>query len=385
MGSEMFRKTLFWAHLVSGLIAGLFILTMSVTGVLLTFESQIEDWTVARTIVAPDGAVPLTADRMVTRVLEAGAQAGQTLTLDRDPTAPAGLASGRDNTPLNPYTGAPISGAGETVQAFFEQVTRFHRWLSVSGSTEVGGTLIDASNLLFLFLIVSGLYLWIPPIFRWSRLKLQIFFRRGLPNPQARHYNWHHVFAIWALIPLFFISLSGVVMSYSWANGLVFAAVGEEAPAGRGRPGGNDNALSDEMLAAVIDGAVLSYAALIAQAAVEAPDWNTASIVLPAVDAAYLQLTLDEGNGVQSARRIEFALGRVTGEILSAESGAGGTLGARLRGWFRFVHTGQIYGIVGQTIAGLASLASLILVYTGISLGLRRLRRLWRRSRAVGI
>lgn len=267
------------------------------------------------------------------------------------------------------------------MQTFFGQVTRFHRWLSVSGSTEVGGALIDASNLLFL--IASGLYLWLPPVFRWSRLKLQLFFRRGLPNAQARDYNWHHVFAIWALIPLFFIVLSGVVMSYSWANSLVFAAVGEEAPAGRGRPGGSGSALPDEMQATVLDGEALSYETLVGKAATIAPDWNTASLTLPAPEAAYLQLALDEGNGVQSARRTQFVLDRATGEVVSVGSGPTGTLGARLRGWFRFVHTGQIYGIVGQTTAGLASLAAVMLVYTGISLGVRRLVRMWRRGRAV--
>ena len=35
------RKALFWLHLIAGSIAGLVILTMSLTGVLLTYERQI--------------------------------------------------------------------------------------------------------------------------------------------------------------------------------------------------------------------------------------------------------------------------------------------------------------------------------------------------------
>jgi hypothetical protein len=38
----------------------------------------------------------------------------------------------------------------------------------------------------------------------------------------------------------------------------------------------------------------------------------------------------------------------------------------------RFAHTGEVPGIPGQTIAGLVSLAAVVLVWTGASLTLRR-------------
>jgi uncharacterized iron-regulated membrane protein len=47
--------------------------------------------------------------------------------------------------------------------------------------------------------------------------------------------------------------------------------------------------------------------------------------------------------------------------------------GQRARVWFRFAHTGEQYGIVGQTLAGLASLAACFLAYTGLALAWRRL------------
>jgi hypothetical protein len=36
------------------------------------------------------------------------------------------------------------------------------------------------------------------------------------------------------------------------------------------------------------------------------------------------------------------------------------------------VHTGEVYGLAGQTIAGLASLGGAFLVYNGLSLAWRR-------------
>lgn len=382
-GLKMFRKLIFWSHLALGLTAGVLILVMSVTGVLLTYEPQIEDWAVARAIAAPEGAAPLSPDQLIEKVSAVNTMAGQSLVFDRDSTAPVLLSAGRNSVALDPFTSQPLVGAGEGVKAFFEKVTAIHRWLSPSGPTSAGGAIVDASNLLFLFLVVSGIYLWLPPIFRWTRLKMQLFLRSGLPSPQARHYNWHHVFGAWALVPLFLIVLSGVVMSYPWANRMVFAMVGEEAPAGRGRPGGQVQPLPAEFQGILIEGGPVSYATLLANAATVAPNWNSASISLPATNDRYLQVTMDEGNGAQSAQRTRMVLDRATGEIVSQETGASGSLGSRLRGWFRFVHTGQAYGIVGQTIAGFASLAAMILVYTGMSLGLRRLLRMWSRRKRL--
>ena len=376
----MLRKTLFWGHLIAGFVASLFILVMSVTGVLLTYEAQIVDFSMNRALSIPENAVPLDADAMVSAVLAGGGEPGQSLVLTRETNQFAALVAGRDSVVIDPYTGVPVDGAGAATQAVFSKITALHRWLSMTGPTEVGSALVDASNLVFLFLTASGLYLWLPPAFRWTRLKMQLLFRRGLPSAQARHYNWHHVFGIWALIPLFVITLSGVVMSYSWANTLAFAAVGEQAP--QGRPGGTA-ALPADLQGAVLGESAMPYAALVDAAKKEVPDWREASLVLPVPDAAYVQITMDAGNGVQNFAKTQLVLDRATGDIVSKQSGATGSLGVRLRGWFRFVHTGEIYGIIGQTIAGLASLAAIILVYTGLSLGIRRLARMWRQRRVA--
>jgi uncharacterized iron-regulated membrane protein len=45
-----------------------------------------------------------------------------------------------------------------------------------------------------------------------------------------------------------------------------------------------------------------------------------------------------------------------------------------MRSFMRFAHTGEVAGIVGQTIAGVASLGGCFLVYTGLALALRRFR-----------
>ena len=65
--------------------------------------------------------------------------------------------------------------------------------------------------------------------------------------------------------------------------------------------------------------------------------------------------------------------------MIRTESFATYTRGRQLRTFLRFAHTGEFYGVTGQTIAGLVTLGPTFLVYTGFALALRRLAR-WRRT-----
>jgi uncharacterized iron-regulated membrane protein len=71
-----------------------------------------------------------------------------------------------------------------------------------------------------------------------------------------------------------------------------------------------------------------------------------------------------------------------TAEVAKWEPFSALSTGRQWRSYLRFAHTGEIAGLPGQTIAGLASLGGAFLVYTGISLAIRRLWA-WRARPAV--
>lgn len=60
------------------------------------------------------------------------------------------------------------------------------------------------------------------------------------------------------------------------------------------------------------------------------------------------------------------------GKIVGRAGYADQTTGRKIRTWLRYLHTGQALGWPGQLIAGLASLAGCVLVYTGFALSWRR-------------
>lgn len=377
------RRIFFWAHFAIGLAAGVFILLMSATGVLLTYERQIVAAARNAAVQHEPGSVPLELDALAAAAGAAGALPGSTLTVSRNPAAVVDVAkSRREHIFLDPYTGQVIPDGAAGVEAVFSRVERVHRWLAFTGGrSEAGAAVNDAANLLFGLLLISGAVLWWPRKWKWPLLKTQLFFRRGLPNAKARHYNWHHVLAVWAFLPLMAIVVSGVVFSYGWANSLVYAAFGER-PAARGGPQAGRSVQLDEARPAEVTSPAASLDRLAAQATEGFGNWRRLVIVLPAADAETVGMTVDWGNGIQASKTRTVTLARDGHGRIGAPMAVASSSGQKARRFLRFLHTGEIYGAIGQTVAGLASLAAVVLVYTGLSLAVRRLGRMRRSARS---
>ena len=359
--------------------AGVVILMMSVTGVLLAYQRQIERWADTRgyavTRPSPDAA-RMPVETLLARVRERQPAPPTALTVYSDANAPAAVSfPGGRSLFVNPYTGEVFGEGSPRVRAFFRSVTDWHRWLGAAGENRAAARAVTgALNLVFLFIVASGFYLWWPR--RWTRnsVRAVAWFRRGLGG-KARDFNWHNVIGFWSALPLFVVVLSGVVISYTWASNLVFRLAGEEPPAqlqrgappggGPGQPQGQQGA---NAAALALDG----LEALLARAERQVEGWRSISVQLPQKPDAPVTFAIDRGNGGQPHLRSQLTLDRATGEVVRWEPAANNTFGRRLRSWLRFAHTGEVYGLAGQTVAALASLGGAFLVCTGLSLAWRR-------------
>ena len=119
-----------------------------------------------------------------------------------------------------------------------------------------------------------------------------------------------------------------------------------------------------------------------ARAGLQVPDWTTISLRLPDNSTGPLTLSIDRGNGGRPDLRSQLTLDRARGEIVRWEPFSSYNRGRQLRAWARFSHTGEAGGVLGQTLAAMVSLGASLLVFTGLSLGVRRLLA-WR-GRAPG-
>ena len=169
------RSVLFWLHLTCGVVAGVVILIMSVTGVLLTYQRQITAWADTRGYHIEPGPPRLSPDAIVARVAELRPDLSPTAVMVRsEPTAPVSLTVGTGRQLfVDPYTGAVLGeGNGQGVRAFFRVMVEWHRYVAASGASRpLGRAVTDASNLAFLFIVVSGLFLWWPRSWKWATLR----------------------------------------------------------------------------------------------------------------------------------------------------------------------------------------------------------------------
>jgi uncharacterized iron-regulated membrane protein len=372
----MLRSTIFWIHLVCGVTTGVVVLMMSVTGVLLTYERQILAWAEGVELPAPaPGARRLALEDLVAAAkLSRPEFNATTIVLRNEPGAPVTLAAGRSGSLLvDPYSGHAREPGAQQLRRFFAATTGWHRWFNAAGdSRAIPRAITGASNLAFLFLILSGMYLWLPRTFKWAMFKARLLFSAENTTSKARDFNWHHVFGIWSAIPLAVVVATATVFSYPWANDLVYRVVGEEPPRSGGGPAGARPAplVESPSGTAIMR---LGYDALLARAA-ERGDWRTLTLNLPTDPAApTVRIGIDQGNGGQPYLRHTLTLDAATGDVVTYAPFSSQTTGQKARSWIRFLHTGEALGLLGQTIAGLVSLTSVIMVWTGLALAWRRL------------
>lgn len=118
-----FRKVIFWAHLVAGLVAGIVVLIMSVTGVALMYERQMLEWADKKQVVVPAGAERLSLEALIARVRATETNAPTAITLAANPAAPTQIAFGREKTlHINPYTGESLGEGAKGIRAFFQSM-----------------------------------------------------------------------------------------------------------------------------------------------------------------------------------------------------------------------------------------------------------------------
>jgi uncharacterized iron-regulated membrane protein len=82
--------------------------------------------------------------------------------------------------------------------------------------------------------------------------------------------------------------------------------------------------------------------------------------------------TLDAGLRGRPQLRSTSTVDKATGSVIKAERFEDFDPGLRACLWMRMVHTGEYHGFSGQTVAGIASVACVILVWTGFALTRRR-------------
>ena len=387
------RKLVFWLHLGAAVSLGLVILLLAATGLLLAFESQILAWADrdSSRIQSPQQSTEPTAVQDLLGAIAARQPdlPATAVTLKRDPIEATVLVLGREGVVyVDPHRRVVTGQGSSSAHAAMRTITELHRYLGGAAERRpLGKSVTGAANLVFLFVLLSGLYLWVPRVLDRARLRNVVWFRGGLP-PKARDLNWHHVLGLWAWAPLVLIVVSALPMSYVWAGDLLLRVTGspvpaktasQPAPASAGAPG----ARSETPAVGLASMDLRGLDRVLERASADTPAWRSITLRLPPSRDGRVNVTVDRSDRRgRPDLRAQLVFDRATGALIESEAFADQSLGRRVRSWMRWIHTGEAGGLAGQIVAASACLAALVLGWTGFALALRRFGA-WRRRVAV--
>lgn len=353
-----FRKVIFWSHLIAGLAVGSVLFVMALTGAMITFAPQLEEASEKSVRYVTPSGQRISYNELIAKTSESFPKVPASgLIIKSNPASSVTVQFGREKSfYVNPYT-AEVLGGPSKVHEFMHFAEDIHRRLALAAK---GEAVTKACNVVFLFMILSGLYLWWPRNWNPLSLKASFVFNIRLKG-KARDWNWHNVVGFWSLPFMLVVVLTGLIMSYQWSNAAFFKLMGSEPPPQMQKgPGGGKGGAP-----AVIPG--FNWDAFVTSASEKVPGWKTMMLRLPPKPDAPVSIFIQGAGGPDFARS-QMTLDPQTAAVTKWEPFQELNAARRGRVWVRYLHTGEAWGIVSQVIAFLTACAAVLLIWTGFSM-----------------
>ncbi len=222
---SLLRRINNWLHLWLGLVSGLIVFVVSLTGAIYTFQKEIKDLTERWRFVDVRRQPFVTPSALLAEA--------QKHFPEKKPTgityAPANQAAAvgfqsRINGDrsfsvvfLNPYDAGFIKKKTRNEGAFdfFDFILDGHRalWLPY----KIGRPVVGVAVLVFMGLLFTGLVMWWPK--KWKRKHLKSAFKIKLDaKPKRLNYDLHNVLGFYSLLVALVLALTGLVWSFEWVE-----------------------------------------------------------------------------------------------------------------------------------------------------------------------
>lgn len=386
-----FKQTILWLHRWLGLIAGLVVLILSVTGCLYVFHEEINGLRFSDMYhVEPSSSgetLPLSELKNRAQEELDGASIYRIVT-HKDPRKAWEFVVYRTNPDaytyfgsieeyrtayLNPYTGE-VTGLLNNEYEFFTVVMYLH-W-SLLLSTPIGQPIVGWSTVVFVLLLISGLILWWPR--RWTQRFVDMSFKvKWRLGWRRLNYDLHNVVGFYTTLLALVLALTGMVWSFGWFESAVYAA-----GAGTTDRPAPLVSTSDTTAAGSTERAL--NAALV-HAWDRVPEAQRVSVSPPGQGSESGVIRVSAYSGEETYyRRDELVYDRYSAELLDRKDYEDMNGGEKLLAMNYDIHVGSIGGLPGKILAFLVSLVCASLPITGFIVWFDRESKKWSRYQGNG-
>lgn len=227
------KKIFFQLHKYLGLVTGIVVFVVAITGCCWAFKEEIEsllddsvqislqDQPILTPTQAKTFAKEVFPSQSIHGVLfEHGAQPVEVIFYDAEPEF-------YQSVFLNPYSGKVIE-VKDHMSGFFAFILKGHirMWLP----KEIGEQLVSASVLIFLLIIISGIVVWFPK--KRKNLGQRLKFKwKKTTKWKRKNYDLHAITGFYICSLAFVLAFTGSVISYNWLKYVVYKSIGGEKEA----------------------------------------------------------------------------------------------------------------------------------------------------------
>ncbi|HEV7378808.1 MAG TPA: PepSY-associated TM helix domain-containing protein, partial [Dyadobacter sp.] len=227
--SMTFKKLIGKLHLYLGLVSGIVVFMVSVTGCILAFEQEIKSFTEPyRYVEVPDNArllPPSVLKSSAEKVMD-GKKANGVLYGTPGRNAEVGFYNISPEyyyvVYVNPYT-AEVKKIWNEDEDFFHWILHGHFYLWLPA--EIGQTVVASSTLIFVVMLISGLILWWPKNKSAAKQRFTVKWDAAW---RRKNYDIHNVFGFYVMSIGLILALTGLVWGFQWFSQSVYTATGGE-------------------------------------------------------------------------------------------------------------------------------------------------------------
>lgn len=380
----MYKKFWFKAHFILGLAFGFILLITATTGGLLSFEKEILKLINSKSYVVsvPNDVKKAQAHEMIAALKQHIPDAKiNAVTLSSNPTSSAVITIASSNPQqrkginyyINPYTCELLPHIqGES---FFKTVEDIHRRLMLGN---IGKQLVGVSSIVLVILLFSGLYLYFPRLKRTFLASFTFSFKS-----KGRYFlhSIHSSIGLWVL-PLYLVAvLTGLYWSYDWYRQGLHTLSGVTLPV---KPTMNVNKSSQTLTleqnkkepqlnrkkSTITADTQLSKAFKLFEIFLQ-KEYSSATIRVPNKGSVYTISYFDE-DIIHSRARNQMQIDIHSWELLKHERYENKPLNEKLISSMLPLHSGEYFGIIGQTLMFIASMLMPLFAITGLMLYINR-------------
>jgi uncharacterized iron-regulated membrane protein len=341
------KKAIRKLHLWLGLGAGVIILIVAITGCLYSFEEEITNYTQQDfNVVKLENVSHVPLNKIVDAYKKKYGEDNLLFIKQKEiaPNATIVLGNKKQQVAYNPYNGKEVTIL-KSSSSFFAIVLDIHRTLLLG---DIGKEIIGITAFVFLFMLISGLILWLPT----SSKKLKSFFTINNKSSKRLNFDLHRVGGFYASFILIFIVCTGLFFAYDFVKKAAFAVTASEAYT----KWGPDSESKENRKINI--GQVYNWTQT------EFPNCIESTIYYPKEKEGSIRIKLKYAYQYVPKYNTIF-VDQFSGKILQVDLNKNATLAEHVKNSILGIHTGSIFGIFGKIIVFLAVLIAASLPITG--------------------